>query len=345
MASAGTIIVTGSNGGLGSAIVENILSKPDLASNYTGVYAVRKAATATKLQAALSKAPPDHKHETIELDLGSLADVRKVAADINARVAKGDLPRIRALILNAGYQDHGGFAMSEDGFEMSWQVNFLSNMLLSLLLLQSMDTQEGRILVIGSWAHNMEDTRNNASTAYKDPRYPTLYPGVEALAKGQWSRPEDDPSSNSGFRRYGASKLCVIMFCQELANRIAKDPKLSNVSVIGLDPGGMPTDIARRAGFLIGSVVMKVVVPIIAAISVRINGNGMFRPAWKSAADVVRACFEIDPHRGELLHLDGTVDLEIAKEARDEAKRKEVWEYGLKAARIEEGDTALADWK
>lgn len=58
----------------------------------------------------------------------------------------------------------------------------------------------------------MEDTRNNASTAYKDPRYPTLYPGVEALAKGQWSRPEDDPSSNSGFRRYGASKLCVIMF-------------------------------------------------------------------------------------------------------------------------------------
>ena len=109
MASAGTIIVTGSNGGLGSAIVENILSKPDLASNYTGVYAVRKAATATKLQAALSKAPPDHKHETIELDLGSLADVRKVAADINARVAKGDLPRIRALILNAGYQDHGGF--------------------------------------------------------------------------------------------------------------------------------------------------------------------------------------------------------------------------------------------
>ena len=107
----------------------------------------------------------------------------------------------------------------------------------------------------------------------------------------------------------------------------------------------MPTDIARRAGFLIGSVVMKVVVPIIAAISVRINGNGMFRPAWKSAADVVRACFEIDPRRGELLHLDGTVDLEIAKEARDEAKRKEVWEYGLKAARIEAGDTALADWK
>lgn len=130
-----------------------------------------------------------------------------------------------------------------------------------------------------------------------------------------------------------------------MANRIAKDPQLSNISVIGLDPGGMPTDIARRAGFFLGSVMMKVVVPVIAAVSVRINGNSMFRPAWKSAADVVRACFEIDAGRGELLHLDGTAELEIAKDARDETKRKELWEYGLKAARIEEGDTVLANWQ
>jgi NAD(P)-dependent dehydrogenase (short-subunit alcohol dehydrogenase family) len=43
--------------------------------------------------------------------------------------------------------------MSEDGFEMTWQVNFLSNLLFSLLLLQSMDAQDGRILIVGSWAH------------------------------------------------------------------------------------------------------------------------------------------------------------------------------------------------
>lgn len=112
MGSKGTVLVTGANGGLGSAIVHSILSTPDLASNYTGVYAVRKAATAKKLKATLSRAPSNHKHETVDVDLGSLADVRKVAADINARVAKGDLPRIRALILNAGYQDHSGFVSS-----------------------------------------------------------------------------------------------------------------------------------------------------------------------------------------------------------------------------------------
>lgn len=102
----GSILVTGANGGLGSAIVANMLKTPDLASGYTGLYTVRKAATASQLQAALSKAPSGHKHETLELDLGSLASVKAAAADINGRVAKGALPPIRALILNAGYQEH-----------------------------------------------------------------------------------------------------------------------------------------------------------------------------------------------------------------------------------------------
>ncbi len=43
--------------------------------------------------------------------------------------------------------------MSTDEFEMTWQVNFLSNFILSLLLLQSMDKKHGRILILGSWMH------------------------------------------------------------------------------------------------------------------------------------------------------------------------------------------------
>jgi NAD(P)-dependent dehydrogenase (short-subunit alcohol dehydrogenase family) len=104
--SQGTILITGTNGGLGSAIVTNILGKPELASNYTGVYAVRRAATATRLQQALKSAPEAHRHDVVDLDLSSLASVRTMAARINRRVAAGDLPPIRALILNAGYQDH-----------------------------------------------------------------------------------------------------------------------------------------------------------------------------------------------------------------------------------------------
>lgn len=104
--SKGTVVVTGTNGGLGSAIVTDIIHKPELASNYTGLYTVRKAATATRLQKILSVAPKSHKHDVIDMDLSSLASVKTTAAEINRRVAAGDLPPIKVLILNAGYQDH-----------------------------------------------------------------------------------------------------------------------------------------------------------------------------------------------------------------------------------------------
>lgn len=104
--SQGTILLTGANGGLGSAIVADILKKPDLASNYTGLYTVRKAATATQLKKVLSSAPKAHQHDIMDMDLGSLSSIRKVATEINRRVAAGECPPIRALILNAAYQDH-----------------------------------------------------------------------------------------------------------------------------------------------------------------------------------------------------------------------------------------------
>ena len=57
MSPKGTILVTGTNGGLGTAIVNHILNTPSLADNYTGVYIVRSAATANNLQNALQAAP------------------------------------------------------------------------------------------------------------------------------------------------------------------------------------------------------------------------------------------------------------------------------------------------
>ncbi|KAL4730099.1 hypothetical protein ACLX1H_002129 [Fusarium chlamydosporum] len=103
--SQGTVLVTGTNGGLGSAIVTKILQKPELASNYTGLYTVRKAATATRLQKILSAAPKSHKHDVVDMDLSSLASVRATATNINRRVAAGELPPIKVLVLNAGYED------------------------------------------------------------------------------------------------------------------------------------------------------------------------------------------------------------------------------------------------
>lgn len=97
--------MTGANGALGTSIVSNILSRSELFSNYVGVYSVRKTATASQLNKTLASAPVSHKYQTLDMDLGSLANVRKAADTLNRKVANGELPPIRALILNAGYQD------------------------------------------------------------------------------------------------------------------------------------------------------------------------------------------------------------------------------------------------
>lgn len=100
-----SVLITGANGGLGSATVAHILKTSAVADTYTGIYAVRKAATATNLKAKLNDAPKTHKYHLVDVDLGSIASVKKAAAGINAQVADGTLPPIQVLILNAAYQD------------------------------------------------------------------------------------------------------------------------------------------------------------------------------------------------------------------------------------------------
>lgn len=82
MAAKGTILVTGANGGLGSAIAGQIASKPEL-SAYHGLYTVRDATSAPALTSALSRSAPSHPHDVLSLDLTKLNNVRQVAGDIN----------------------------------------------------------------------------------------------------------------------------------------------------------------------------------------------------------------------------------------------------------------------
>lgn len=66
---------------------------------------------------------------------------------------------------------------------------------------------------------------------------------------------------------------------EELATRIAKDPKLSNIiSIMSLDLGTMPTHFGRRAGFLICVVTTSVTMPVPLAIiwRIRVQFIGLF---------------------------------------------------------------------
>lgn len=150
----GSIVITGANGSLGRSIVSAIISSPEFV-HYHGVYTVRNTATAEELRNVLQvqSAPRPHKHDVMSLDLASLASVRAFAARLNEAVAAGSIPPIRVLILNAGWQEFKTQTWTEDGFDMAFMVNYLGHWLLTMLLLRSMDRESGRIVVVGSLAH------------------------------------------------------------------------------------------------------------------------------------------------------------------------------------------------
>lgn len=145
--------MTGANGGLGSAIAKHIATAPELAS-YHGIYITRSSSTT--LESTLHDPSDHHSHEIITLDLSALSDVRRTAETIKTRVAAGEIPPIRALVLNAGFQDFGKqmwLDEADGGLDVTFAANYLGHWLLTLLLIGSMDREQGRIVVIGSQAH------------------------------------------------------------------------------------------------------------------------------------------------------------------------------------------------
>ncbi|KAI0113711.1 hypothetical protein GGR51DRAFT_506352 [Nemania sp. FL0031] len=353
-ATKGSIFITGANGGLGSAIVQHIVSSPALAKTYHGVYTVRNVERATAVKSALQKANgAGHKYDLLPLDLSSLASTRKAAEDINKRVAEGSIPPIRALILNAAWQEYTTHTMTDDGFDMTFQANHLSHFLLTLLLLKSMDKKNGRIVILGSWSHDTSDKRNTVPgllRAYEDEKWNLIFKEpitTEPLARGKWSVPEDEPGTgNPGYRRYGASKLCEIMFMRELSKRIATDPELSGIAVLAVDPGAMPTNLTRRNPSKLVRAMSVVAGPLF-AVATKLSSNNHYRTTATSATDVVNAAFDtktVGEHPNGI-YMDGSSVGEVGPEAKDAAKCETLWRESLGYAQVKDGDTILAAWQ
>ncbi|KAF2815332.1 NAD(P)-binding protein [Mytilinidion resinicola] len=346
----GTVLITGANGGLGSAFASQFLASPE-ASLYTGLFGVRNPATATTLQSILSKSPNGKQHEAVALDISTLASVRAGAKAINDRVSAGALPPIRALILNAAIQHTGGQTFTSEGLEETFAVNYLSNFLLILLLLQSMDKESGRIVIISSWTHDPLDPRNNHVT---DESHKTIFSSIDALAKppiedregaGTWAL------WGAGMRRYGMSKTLMAMLMPELQRRIDADPALSNISVLSVDPGGMPTGIVRHSPLLIRIMLIYVLplfTPLMGLYEYFVP-NGTLRRTGTSAKDVRRAAFDVKEPLGRFpkaVALDGSaVGAHQTAEALDEKKQKELWAGSLKYSGLKGGETVLKNWE
>ena len=163
----------------------------------------------------LSRRPATRGVSYLLADLSSQEDVRRLARDVNEQ-----LPSLDVLLNNAGAIFLSN-RRSVDGLEMTFALNHMSYFLLTLLTLDLMrDSAPARIINVSSSSHSS--------------------PGKFVL---------DDlpmPGSNRGYRAYGRSKLCNILFTYELARRLEG----TGVTVNALHPGLVRTNIARNNGLL-----------------------------------------------------------------------------------------------
>ncbi len=132
----------------------------------------------------------------------------------------------------------------------------------------------------------------------------------------------------------------------ELQRRLDADPALSNIAVLGVDPGGMVSGLTRRGSALLVFFVQWVF-PLLVGFMTWISPNGMLRTVSKSAADVLRAAFDTAQlgERPKAVYLNGSELGDTSAEAKDAAKRRELWEASVGYAALGPGDTILSDWQ
>ncbi|KAJ0385506.1 hypothetical protein COL922a_006257 [Colletotrichum nupharicola] len=138
-------LITVADTKIGTSILRRFLSQRGLAQSQHGIYLAGDIANVKKT--LLENGRTQHSYETMRLDQSSVASVRRVASDINKRVAAGFMPPIQALVLTSDQ-------------------NQTANFLLCLLLLQSMDKNRGRIIAVRSKpdsANRLDEETDSAS--------------------------------------------------------------------------------------------------------------------------------------------------------------------------------------
>ena len=350
-----TFIVTGCNRGLGMALASHFLASPRAVS-YGGLFGVRNPSKAPEIQGLVMKAPKPQHHEVVEIDLSTMASTRAAAKRIIDRIQAGSLPPIRALVLNAAMQNVTSQTFTNDGIEFSFGVNYLANFLFTLLLLPHMDKVNGRIIIVASWTHDVQHPLNGF---IKKESHKTIINNIDDLAKPKHPDQEGD-EYNSGMRRYGMSKLLIIMFMSasvvswlmaladhmgryELQRRLSTSPDMSNVTLVAVDPGAIPgTGLLRDSSLLLRIVVhwmMGPVTPILCWMS----PNGYFRTAAKSAVDLFNASF--DQNKGgkypKGLYLNGSDIAQSSPETKDQEKQKRLWKFSIELTGLKQRETAV----
>jgi NAD(P)-dependent dehydrogenase (short-subunit alcohol dehydrogenase family) len=221
-------IVTGANTGLGFESAKQLLT---LGLSHL-VVAVRSLEKGKAAALKLSQANPTATIDVWALDMESYDSIQSFV-----RKCDTELSRIDYTILNAGISPTIFRTASSTGHETTVQVNHISTILLTILLLPILKTKStrdnpSRLTVINSiMAHLCKFPNRN-----ERPLLPSF----------------DDPKSFDIMERYGASKLLAQLFLVKLTDQVKPDDVIINMVDPGLTKGtglgGDASGVIRIAG-------------------------------------------------------------------------------------------------
>lgn len=170
-----TVLITGANVGIGFATAKFLATIPD----WHVLLACRNELKANAALEAIGKTHPDSRIGFVPLDLFSLSSVRRLPTALAAM----QIPPIGGLILNAGgiNMKARSLEFTEDGFERTFQLNFLGHFLLTHLLIKHI-TAPARIVFVSSDLHDPAATKMGKMV-------PPRYGPVGDLARGSGTPP------------------------------------------------------------------------------------------------------------------------------------------------------------
>jgi len=201
-----TVVVTGANTGIGLATAKALAGQ-----GWRVWVTARSEAKGAAAVASIQAATGNDAVFLLLLDLSDLGSVRDAATSFLEPYEP-----LHVLINNAGVG--GARGVTKQGFEMTFGVNHLGHFLLTQLLLDRLrDSAPARVVTVASDAH-----------------YNARGVDFEALRR---------PARGiTGLGEYAVSKLCNVLFAQELARRTAG----TGVHSYALHPGVVASDIWRR---------------------------------------------------------------------------------------------------
>jgi retinol dehydrogenase 12 len=212
-----TFLVTGGNTGIGRATVTALAQR--------GCRVFLTARSAAKGEPAVAEIKAATGNDAVFFLPLDLADTDSVRSCASAFLARGE--PLHVLVNNAGVAGQRG--LTRQGFEPMFGVNHLGHFALTNALLGCLaGSAPARVVTVASDAH-----------------YSAKGIDFEALRRR--------PRGITGLPEYAVSKLCNVLFTQELARRVAG----TGITTYALHPGVVASDIWRRVPWPVRPIITR----------------------------------------------------------------------------------------